>query len=103
MPQSSLCCGQTSNGHSWWGAAHVVQSGAVAEINRGWIAGMFSADPKLQIWFGAATSFYGQINKFANTSLVKARERVLVIDFFSLIFIVEQPHIITAQTEGRLS
>ena len=46
---SSLCGGQTGDGHTEGGAGNIVQTHTVAELHRGGIAAVLTADAQMQV------------------------------------------------------
>ena len=61
----------------------------MAEIDRHRVARMFAADAKLDVRLGLTAAFNREFDEFADARLVKARERILIIDLFALILVVK--------------
>ena len=50
---------------------------------------MFAADAKLDVRLSLTAAFNREFDEFADARLVKARERILIIDLFALILVVK--------------
>ena len=68
----------------------------MTEIDRFRVARVFATDPEFDIRLSGAAALYGEFHEFAYAALVDAGERVLIVDFFALVFVIEQAHVVAA-------
>ena len=66
----------------------------MAEINTAWLSAMFAADTNFQLLAGLPTELRTHLNEFTNTNLVKALERISLINALIHIFFQEFTSII---------
>ena len=68
----------------------------MAEVNRGWVASVFAADAQFKVRLCRAPAVDREVDELAYAVLIEAGEGVLVVDFFALILIIKQTHVVAA-------
>ena len=76
---------QTSDRHTERRAGNIVQANLVAEHDRGRIAAVLAADAELDVRAGLLAELNSHLNQLANAVLVKASERIGLIDLLVVV------------------
>ena len=87
---------QSGYRHAWRRATHVVQTCAVTEVDRGRVSGVFAADTEFEIRLCGTPAVDCEVDELAYAVLIETGEGVLVIDFFALVLVIEQTHVVAA-------
>src|SRR5262249_51619350 len=90
------------NRHSRRRAAHVVEPGAMAELDGRRVPGVLAADAELQVGAREPPALDGEIDDPTDPRLIDARERVAREDLLLPIRLEEGAHVVAAQAERRL-
>ena len=77
--EGGLGGGELGDGNAEGRAAHVVKSGAVAELDGGGVAAVFAADADLEVLHGLAAAFDADLDELADAGLVEAGEGVVAL------------------------
>ena len=97
-----LRCGQTSDRDTVRTAGNIVQSDAVTEFDRAWIAAMFAADTQLDVRTGLAAQFCRHRDQLANAMLIQTGKRILLVNLLVVIMRQESAGVITREAECHL-
>src|SRR5690606_37773870 len=81
------------------GAADILQAQSMAEVYRIGITRMLSTNAQLDVRPCTPSVFDSKFHQLAYADLVQAGEGVAVIDFLAFVLVVEQTHVVTAQTK----
>ena len=68
----------------------------MTEVDRGWVASMFAADAQFEFRPCGAPAVDCEVDKLAYSVLIETREGVFIVDFFVLILVIKQAHVVTA-------
>jgi len=95
-----ICRRKTCNRHAERGAGNIVEADCVAELDRGRVAAVLTADTAVH----SRTDFFTQLNRHLHQSadalLVKLCKRVVFVNLGIIVRIQEFARIVTAEAEG---
>src|SRR5699024_7833154 len=98
----SLCSGKAGNRNTERGAGNVIKADFVAELDRGRVAAVLTADAAVKGRAGSLTEFNSHLHQSADALLVKLRERIVFVNLLVIVSIEELTGVITAEAEGHL-
>ena len=97
----SLCGGEAGDGNAEGAAGDIVQTDLVAELHRGGVAAMLTADAQMQVGAGGTAELCGHLNELAHAGLIQTGKGIGLINLLVVVRAEELAGVVTAEAEGR--